>query len=353
MAHTGDAGPPGYWSALASRATTALVSETNKALGGSVSVAAQRAAVEHLCATLLPAELQATADSRSVAPYKLEDLAKAEGVRAFVTALAADVRGALATRVAAKGDTPEALYERLLLHGTRLMLLKLPADLLRAWVNLSGGAVNASRNDQASALAAYIFAPPPPAPAAPPLASQHHALDASELYCDCRQPHGGRFMIGCDGCEEWYHGDCVGIREADVPNTPDYRWYCKTCHRKGKARAPSAESGSFTGDVKKRERIDSETVQLTVDAQGERFDLRAQLSNANAQRLQALLSAPSVSVSSVTLTSSSPALHILLRLAASPSASNNDNPSNNNNNNNGTSDHTKPVPLAAPPPGDQ
>jgi len=32
-------------------------------------------------------------------------------------------------------------------------------------------------------------------------------------YCLCRQPYDG-FMIGCDGCGEWYHGPCVGVSEA-------------------------------------------------------------------------------------------------------------------------------------------
>ena len=37
--------------------------------------------------------------------------------------------------------------------------------------------------------------------------------EEEELYCICRRPFDEkRFMIGCDGCEEWFHGDwCVDL----------------------------------------------------------------------------------------------------------------------------------------------
>ncbi|XP_041953172.1 death-inducer obliterator 1 isoform X1 [Alosa sapidissima] len=37
--------------------------------------------------------------------------------------------------------------------------------------------------------------------------------DPDAVYCICRQKHNKRFMICCDRCEEWFHGDCVGISE--------------------------------------------------------------------------------------------------------------------------------------------
>lgn len=311
---------PGHWAHLAARAAPTLVTDTTRALGSAVPLSAQRAAVEHLCATLLPAELQAVADVRHVAPYKLEDLAKAEGLKAFLSTLAAPVRTALATRTGAGEASPEALQEKLLQHGTRLMLLKLPADLLRAWVALSGGALTASRTEQAAALAAYIFAPPPPVTA--PALGHHPTLDASELYCECRQPHGGRFMISCDSCEEWFHGECVGVREADVPNPDDFHWNCKACTRKGKARAPS---GGADGGGVKRERADGEAVLLSVEgADGERIELRAHAAPAAAQRLQALLAGGATAALSVAATA--PTLHVVARLAKSaPHADNNNN----------------------------
>ncbi|XP_056130183.1 death-inducer obliterator 1 isoform X2 [Lampris incognitus] len=44
--------------------------------------------------------------------------------------------------------------------------------------------------------------------------SENGGYDPNALYCICRQKHNKRFMICCDRCEEWFHGDCVGITEA-------------------------------------------------------------------------------------------------------------------------------------------
>jgi hypothetical protein len=45
-------------------------------------------------------------------------------------------------------------------------------------------------------------------------------------YCVCRQPYEG-FMIGCDGCEEWYHGACVGITQEQAQKFDKY--VCVRC----------------------------------------------------------------------------------------------------------------------------
>ncbi|XP_078275016.1 death-inducer obliterator 1-like isoform X2 [Rhinoraja longicauda] len=69
--------------------------------------------------------------------------------------------------------------------------------------------------------------------------------DPDKLYCICRQPHSNRFMICCDRCEEWFHGDCVGITMARgrllERNGEDY--ICPDC-------SPSPTKGSDTTEVK-------------------------------------------------------------------------------------------------------
>uniref|UniRef100_A0A3B1IKN5 Death-inducer obliterator 1-like n=1 Tax=Astyanax mexicanus TaxID=7994 RepID=A0A3B1IKN5_ASTMX len=64
-----------------------------------------------------------------------------------------------------------------------------------------------------------------------PLNDSSEESDPNAIYCICRQAHNNRFMICCDRCQEWFHGDCVGITEARgrllEKNGEDY--ICPTC----------------------------------------------------------------------------------------------------------------------------
>ncbi|KAI9837962.1 MAG: hypothetical protein M1819_006116 [Sarea resinae] len=57
--------------------------------------------------------------------------------------------------------------------------------------------------------------------------------DESEVFCICRKPDNHTWMIGCDGgCEDWFHGKCVDIREQDG-NLID-KYICPNCSESGK-----------------------------------------------------------------------------------------------------------------------
>ncbi|XP_062853895.1 nucleosome-remodeling factor subunit BPTF-like isoform X2 [Trichomycterus rosablanca] len=52
----------------------------------------------------------------------------------------------------------------------------------------------------------------------------------TKLYCICRTPYDEtKFYIGCDLCTNWYHGDCVGITEKQAKKMDDY--ICAECKR--------------------------------------------------------------------------------------------------------------------------
>ena len=51
----------------------------------------------------------------------------------------------------------------------------------------------------------------------------------AKLYCVCQKPYTGEFMIRCDECKEWYHGDCVRITQEEAKAMGDF--VCSGCHR--------------------------------------------------------------------------------------------------------------------------
>ncbi|XP_039490356.1 microtubule-associated protein futsch [Drosophila santomea] len=52
-------------------------------------------------------------------------------------------------------------------------------------------------------------------------------VSSEDVYCVCRQSHSNGFMICCDNCNEWFHGDCIGL-PADVGEQHD-TFYCSEC----------------------------------------------------------------------------------------------------------------------------
>ncbi|KAF2824611.1 hypothetical protein CC86DRAFT_371183 [Ophiobolus disseminans] len=75
---------------------------------------------------------------------------------------------------------------------------------------------------------------------APDNSSQVHASDdegeSSEdhnLYCLCKKPDNHKWMIGCDGgCDDWFHGDCVNMKQADEELVD--KFICPGCEERGK-----------------------------------------------------------------------------------------------------------------------
>lgn len=60
-------------------------------------------------------------------------------------------------------------------------------------------------------------------------------LNSEELFCICRRPdHGGELMIGCDGCEEWFHFTCMKMSQSYQLLID--KFYCKFCQWQGKGR---------------------------------------------------------------------------------------------------------------------
>ncbi|KAK9504668.1 hypothetical protein O3M35_010949 [Rhynocoris fuscipes] len=57
-----------------------------------------------------------------------------------------------------------------------------------------------------------------------------HARETQELYCLCKQPYDeSQFYICCDRCQDWFHGRCVGILQSEADNIDEY--VCPNCQR--------------------------------------------------------------------------------------------------------------------------
>lgn len=55
-------------------------------------------------------------------------------------------------------------------------------------------------------------------------------IEDSPLYCLCKQPYNeARFMIECDVCKDWFHGECVGVEEYQASEIDVY--HCPKCQR--------------------------------------------------------------------------------------------------------------------------
>jgi len=53
-------------------------------------------------------------------------------------------------------------------------------------------------------------------------------IDFDKKYCLCNDTYqDGDFMIACDVCDDWFHGECVGISEEEGIKMEKY--ICRLC----------------------------------------------------------------------------------------------------------------------------
>uniref|UniRef100_A0A4W4FQA9 CXXC-type zinc finger protein 1 n=1 Tax=Electrophorus electricus TaxID=8005 RepID=A0A4W4FQA9_ELEEL len=57
--------------------------------------------------------------------------------------------------------------------------------------------------------------------------NRHQKEENAPLYCICRKPDINCFMIGCDNCNEWFHGRCINVTEKMAKAIRE--WYCQHC----------------------------------------------------------------------------------------------------------------------------
>lgn len=97
------------------------------------------------------------------------------------------------------------------------------------------------RSSPASALTAHLEGSPSHLAASEDEGADSDMVSADAdpdepRYCFCNQTSHG-FMVACDdpNCDhEWFHLDCVGLKEAPPENT---KWYCRDCEKRLRGRS--------------------------------------------------------------------------------------------------------------------
>ena len=51
---------------------------------------------------------------------------------------------------------------------------------------------------------------------------EDQGASSGRLYCVCRKPYTGEFMIRCEECTEWYHGKCVKVKPEEADTMGDF-----------------------------------------------------------------------------------------------------------------------------------
>ncbi|KAF8060916.1 hypothetical protein FPV67DRAFT_312801 [Lyophyllum atratum] len=59
-----------------------------------------------------------------------------------------------------------------------------------------------------------------------------------EILCVCNGRDDGRELVQCDGCETWYHLQCIGIKDIAQLGKEEDPWFCRVCKSRG---SPSSE----------------------------------------------------------------------------------------------------------------
>ncbi|KAJ8264699.1 hypothetical protein GJAV_G00152730 [Gymnothorax javanicus] len=60
---------------------------------------------------------------------------------------------------------------------------------------------------------------------------QETVWDPAKHCAFCKKPHNNRFMVGCGRCDDWFHGECVGLdlAKAQRMEAEDQEYVCLKC----------------------------------------------------------------------------------------------------------------------------
>lgn len=88
-----------------------------------------------------------------------------------------------------------------------------------------------------------------------PAANSEAPWDGSNSCGLCKKPHNNMFMVGCGRCDDWFHGDCVGLDLTKVQEMEqeDQMYVCLKCCEEESKKAEPDPSGALKAEVKNEE----------------------------------------------------------------------------------------------------
>uniref|UniRef100_A0A803YHI2 PHD finger protein 3 n=1 Tax=Meleagris gallopavo TaxID=9103 RepID=A0A803YHI2_MELGA len=96
-----------------------------------------------------------------------------------------------------------------------------------------------------------------------PASESKHVWVPNKQCGFCKKPHGNRFMVGCGRCDDWFHGDCVGLSlsQAQQMGEEDKEYVCVKCCAEEDKKAECLDQSVLDTQVK----IDSHKEEKTIE----------------------------------------------------------------------------------------
>lgn len=88
------------------------------------------------------------------------------------------------------------------------------------------------------------------------LAESETVWDPTKNCVLCKKPHNNRFMVGCGRCDDWFHGDCVGLDLDKVQQMEkeDQEYVCLKCCAQEDEKTQASELSDDKSAAKQKQR---------------------------------------------------------------------------------------------------
>ena len=84
--------------------------------------------------------------------------------------------------------------------------------------------------------------------------------DEGNRHCICGGPSDGRFMISCDKCELWFHGDCVKFDKIIGDEQP--KWICPPCSTETPPKTIDAFDGKTESSLDRKANVEKKVTAI-------------------------------------------------------------------------------------------